>query len=386
MRASVAGVPEPRVLVLHNRYRVEGGEERSVGLHLEALEGAGIAHRLFERRSAGVGRARAAATLVRGGGDSAEIADAVRGLGATVAHAHNMLPLVGPRGLAAAREAGARVVLHLHNVRLFCATGFGERDGAPCARCHGRRTLPGLVLNCRRSLPEAVAYAYALSAHHPEVLSTVDRFVTPSAWAADRVAALGLPRERVVALPHFLPADAFAGHSRAGEGTYALVLSRLSPEKGIADAIAATAAAGVPLRIAGDGPETERLADLSERSGNSVQMLGRVDPARARELLRGAAMVLMPSHYHEFSPYAALEAMATGVPVVAIAMGGLPELLGPGRCVAPRDSGAFAARVAALWTDERGRTAEGEELLERARERHSRERFVEGLRALYASL
>jgi len=96
--------------------------------------------------------------------------------------------------------------------------------------------------------------------------------------------------------------------------------------------------------------------------------------------------VLMPSHYHEFSPYAALEAMATGVPVVATAMGGLPELLGSGRCVAPRDSGAFAARVAALWRDERGRTAEGEELLERARERHSPERFVEGLRALYASL
>ena len=43
-----------------------------------------------------------------------------------------MVPLIGPAGLAAAREAGARVVLHLHNVRIFCATGFGERDGAPC--------------------------------------------------------------------------------------------------------------------------------------------------------------------------------------------------------------------------------------------------------------
>ena len=36
----------------------------------------------------------------------------------------------------------------------------------------------------------------------------------------------------------------------------------------------------------------------------------------------------MPSRYHEFSPYSALEAMAQGVPVVATAMGGLPELVG----------------------------------------------------------
>ena len=377
---------DPRVLVLHNRYRVEGGEERAVDLHLQALRSAGVEHRLFERRSADTGRVRAAATLVRGGGDGEEIEAAVRDLRATVAHAHNMLPLIGPRGLGAARRAGARVVLHLHNVRLFCATGFGERDGAPCTRCRGRRTLPGLVLNCRRSLPEAAAYASALSAHQPEVLEAVERFVTPSAWAADRVAMLGLPRKRVQHLPHFLPGDWFAARSGAGEGAYALVLSRLSPEKGIDDAIAAAAAAGVPLRVAGEGPEHERLAELAGRSRVDVELLGRVSRARALELLDGAAMVLMPSHYHEFSPYTALEAMARGVPVVASAMGGLPELLGPKRCVAPGDSGAFAARMAALWADPRARAAEGGELIERTRARHSEEAFVSGLRALYASL
>ncbi len=377
---------DPRVLVLHNRYRVEGGEERAVDLHLRALRSAGVEHRLLERHSAATGRFRAAATLVRGGADGAEIEAAVRDLGATVAHAHNMLPMIGPRGLGAARRAGARIVLHLHNVRLFCATGLGERDGAPCTRCRGRRTLPGFVLNCRRSLPEAAAYATALSAHQPEVLSVVDRFVTPSAWAADRVAMLGLPRERVSALPHFLPAESFASHSRAGEGAYALVLARLSPEKGIDAAISAAAAAGVPLRVAGDGPEHERLAALAGRSGVTVELLGHVSPARAGELLDGAAMVLVPSRCHEFSPYTALEAMARGVPVVATAMGGLPELLGPGRCVAGGDSGAFAARMAALWTDPRGRAAEGEDLLESARIEHSEERFVERLRGLYAGL
>jgi glycosyltransferase involved in cell wall biosynthesis len=371
---------------VHNRYRVEGGEERAVALHLDALDSAGVDHALFERRSGDAGRTKVAAALVRGGDGEDDIGAAVRELGATVAHAHNTLPLIGARGLAAAREAGARVVLHLHNVRLFCATGLGERDGGPCTRCRGRNSLPGLVLNCRRSLPEAVAYATALSVHHPKVLASVDRFVTPSAWAAERVAFLGLPRERVETVPHALPAAAFAQRSAAGNGAYALVLSRLSPEKGVDDAIAAAAAAGVPLRIAGDGPERERLERLAARTGSEVELLGRVAPGEVQKLLRGAAAVLVPSHCHEFSPYSALEAMAQGVPVVATAMGGLPELLGPESCVPLHDGNAFAARLAALWNDPRRREAEGEGLIARARANHSEERFTSDLLRLYGEI
>src|ERR687885_777415 len=57
---------EPRVLVLHNRYRVHGGEERAVDLLLTALRGAGVVHRALLRDSAETGRARTAGSLLRG--------------------------------------------------------------------------------------------------------------------------------------------------------------------------------------------------------------------------------------------------------------------------------------------------------------------------------
>lgn len=376
--------PAPRVLVVHNRYRIEGGEERSVDLQLQAMEAAGIEHSVFERRSADVGKAWAARALLRGGHRPEEVAAAVRESGATVVHAHNTLPLIGPKGLAAAREAGAAVVMHLHNVRIFCATGFGERDGGPCRRCRGRNTAPGLVLNCRRSWPEAVAYAEGLARHQPLLLRSVDRFVTPSAAARDELAARGLPAGRVDVLLHYLPEGFFAERSRAGDGEYALVASRLSPEKGIVDAVAACAAAGVPLRIAGEGPERERLEHAARESGADVTFLGRLPAEDVRRELAAAAMVLMPSRYHEFSPFSALEAMAQGVAVVATAMGGLPELLGEQRCITPGVPGLFAERVAELWGDRSQRAAEGAVLLERARERHSRERYVGDLVDLYA--
>src|SRR5918997_1798662 len=106
-------MPSPRVLVVHNRYRVEGGEERSVELQLRALQGAGVPHALFERSSAELGRARAATALLRGGEHPRELEAAAGALAADVVHVHNMHPSVGPRGLGAARATGARVVLHL---------------------------------------------------------------------------------------------------------------------------------------------------------------------------------------------------------------------------------------------------------------------------------
>jgi glycosyltransferase involved in cell wall biosynthesis len=372
-----------RVLVVHNRYRTEGGEERSVQLQLRALRRAGVAHTLLERRSADAGRAAAARALLHGGRDEHEVGAAVRSLAADVAHVHNMLPLIGPRGLAAARDAGARVVLHLHNVRLFCAIGVASRDGGPCFRCHHRLTLPGLVLNCRDSVPEAAVYAAALARHQPAVFAAVDRFVAPSRYAVRQLALLGVPRDRLECLPHYLPADAFAQPSQAAEGEYALMAARLSVEKGIDVAVRAAALSGVPLRVAGEGPAAVDLRALAAELGAPVELLGRVGRERLAELLAGAAVVLMPSRYHEFSPYSALEAMAAGVPVVAARMGGLPELVGEKRCIPPNDPEALAERLRALWEDPAARRAEGAALQARARERHSEERYLRELLALY---
>src|SRR5215218_2043840 len=255
----------PRVLLLHNRYRFEGGEERSVALQLRALEGAGIEHRSLERRSEEAGRLAAAAALVRGGHRQAEVAAAVRELAADVVHVHNMQPLFGPRALAAARAAGARVVLHLHNARLFCAIGVAARDGAPCFRCRGRNTIPGLVLNCRQSVPEAVAYAAGLALHQRLALDSTDRFVAPSRWAAGQLARLGVPGERLDVLTHYVPAEELASGSRAHQGRYVLAAGRLSPEKGLDLAVEAAALAGVPLWIAGDGPSAAELGELIGR-------------------------------------------------------------------------------------------------------------------------
>ena len=120
---------------------------------------------MLQRDSGALSQRRAAAGLLRGGLGPEEVGEAVRRTGARVVHAHNVNPTLGWRALAAAREAGARVVLHLHNYRLVCAVGTCFTRGEDCTRCHGRNTLPGVALNCRGgSIAESAAYAASLVA------------------------------------------------------------------------------------------------------------------------------------------------------------------------------------------------------------------------------
>jgi len=372
-----------RVLMLHNRYRSEGGEERAVRDIAELLRARGHAVEVLERSSTGLGRAGAAKSMIAGGPNPEHVADAVRRHRADVVHAHNLHPRFGWRALAAARAGGARTVLHLHNFRLFCAIGIAYRDGEPCFRCHGRDTLPGLRLRCRGSVAEAAVYAAGLSLQQPRLLAHADAFVAVSRFTAGKLIELGLPAQRTSALTNFVPAANFAATSSAAQGRYAFVSGRLVEEKGFDTAIAASRAAALPLVIAGEGPDETRLRSLA--AGADVRFTGRLAPRALAEVRARAAVVLVPSRCDEACPYSALDALAAGVPVLGSDRGALSELLGDGAVLAAADPDAWGRRLAGLWRDPATREARGAEVLRQARKALSEDRFYERLMAIYGA-
>ncbi len=368
------------ILFLHNRYRTTGGEERVVeDLLWLVREHLGEDAELLERDSATLGRGGAALGLLRGGLDPEEVARAVRLTGARVVHAHNLHPALGWRALAAARAAGARVVLHLHQYRLVCAIGVCFTRGAECTRCHGRDTLPGVRLNCRGSLPEAAAYGAALALWQRRLVEQADAVVVPSLFARERLRALGAPLEweRVHVLPP--PVRVVAAESRAASGEYALVVSRLAPEKGIDVAIDACRAAGMALVIAGDGPEGAVFKARAREGKGEVRFLGHVDDARLAALRAEAAIALVPSRSAETFGLAAAEAMAAGLPVAASRVGALPELVDAQGLVPAGDVGALAAAIGRLAGDR----ISGEDGLERVRALCGPEAVARGLAEVY---
>lgn len=366
------------ILFLHNRYRTTGGEERVVHELLSLVrERLGEPADLLERESVRLSRGRAALGLLRGGLAPEDVADAVRLTGARLVHAHNLNPAFGWRALAAARSAGARVVLHLHQYRLVCANGVCFTRGEDCTRCHARNTLPGIALGCRGARAEGVAYGAALALWQRRVAQLADAVVVPSEFARERLRELGAPldfaRVHVLAPPVAVAVDTTplaAVHAEAapplaslpadttpGSDGYALVVSRLAVEKGIDVAVEACRLAQAPLVIAGDGPEREAL---QARAGtDDVRFVGRVSQEELHRLRTGAAVALVPSRSAETFGMAAAEAMAAGLPVVASRVGALSEIVEPAGLVAPGDPAALAESLGRRWNDlaagERGR-------------------------------
>jgi glycosyltransferase involved in cell wall biosynthesis len=174
----------------------------------------------------------------------------------------------------------------------------------------------------------------------------------------------GLPAERVVAVPNGVtaprPGDALAGRRRAGGDRYLLAVGTVEPRKDLPGLVAAfdQVAAGDPelrLVIAGtDGWGAEALTAAIARSRHAERIVrtGWVDEGARADLLAGATLLAVPSRYEGFGLPAA-EAMAAGLPVVATAVGALPEVVGDAAVLVPGDDvSALAEALARVAGDD----------------------------------
>jgi glycosyltransferase involved in cell wall biosynthesis len=94
-------------------------------------------------------------------------------------------------------------------------------------------------------------------------------------------------------------------------------------------------------------------------------------------------VVLAPSRSDDACPFAVIEALAAGVPVIASDRGGLPELAGATGTVSADDLAAWTRAVTQAWSDPRDRFERGEAALRRARERCHPDVYYEGLMRVY---
>lgn len=248
-----------------------------------------------------------------------------------IAHFHNTFPQISPSAYAACRDSGVPVVQTLHNFRFICPGGLLLRDGRPCEDCVGTNLLPALRYRCYRgSLPATGALVWMLVRNrwHGTYTTLVNRYIALTEFAADRLIAGGLPRDRMSVKPNFAPSISEPG---PGDGGYAVYVGRLSPEKGLRTLISAwKLIPEIPLKILGDGPLREELVDLSLKNNLSIKFLGFCDRTTIVDTVGRAALQVIPSECYEGFPMAILEAYASGTPVVASRIGSLNEIVREG--------------------------------------------------------
>lgn len=291
---------------------------------------------------------------VRFASATAEVAERAAAAGAEAAVVPLERPLDVHGGRAVRRFARGADVVH----------GLDRRSGLwirllppprPCRRVYTIHGLPDEYLprplGRERPGPRAVL---AYRCVDPWLARRADALVVPSRAVARLLSSrLGFPADRIHVIPNGV--DAVASGPFPSDGLVG-TLSVLHPVKGLdlflrAAARLAAERPGLRFGLFGAGPEERALQGLAATLGltERLEAPGHVLAAEALARLR----VFVLSSHMENAPMALLEAMAAGVPAVATAVGGVPEIVSDGtaQLVPPGDEVALAAAIAQLLDD-----------------------------------
>ena len=325
-----------RILTVHNRYQIRGGEDECFEAEVKLLREMGEDVEIYEEnndRVAAIGKLKMAANTIWSQEAYKKLKQQLIEKPLDVIHVHNFFPLISPSVYYAAKAQGVPVIQTLHNYRLLCPNALFFRDGKVCEDCLGKFIpYPGVQHGCYRENKVASAAVATMLGVHRAMNTwskTVDLYICLTEFAKLKFIQAGIPAEKIVVKPNFVSPEPTVG---SGKGSYALFVGRLSVEKGLDTLLAAWEKLGeqIPLKIVGDGPLGPDVVKATKRFPQ-IEWLGRKPMSEVHALMGEAMFLVFPSKWYETFGRVAIEAFAKGTPVIASNIGAIAEIVVPGK-------------------------------------------------------
>jgi glycosyltransferase involved in cell wall biosynthesis len=326
-----------KILILHNRYQISGGEDGVVRAESALLRANGHQVDVLEvsnDRIVGIwAKLSTAIGSIYSLPSKRQVAAAISQLAPDIVHVHNFFPLLSPAVYDACRSADVPVVQTLHNYRLVCPKAMPFRNDRICEDCFDLAVpWPGVLHACYRDSRAQTAAVTAMLGFH-RLSGTwrdrVDAYIALTEFQKQVFVRAGIPEDRLFVKPNFVfPSELPAEPAR---DDFALFVGRLSAEKGVAVLLDAYLHHGLtlPLQIVGDGPLRPTLA-AKAASLPHVTFMGRQDAQAVARLMKQAKFLLFPSIWYEGFPLTIAEAYACQLPVIAANLGSMSEIIGDG--------------------------------------------------------
>jgi glycosyltransferase involved in cell wall biosynthesis len=323
-----------RILQIFNRYLHYGGEEGSITRIGDALQEIHDVDYFLYSTSQLVGEGlRSKLKIPFKSFYNSEVANGLKRLQARhhycVWQIHNIFPVMSPVVYELALKWNVPIIQYLHNYRFSCVNGFFLNHGQPCQRCLSGNFFPAFQTACWHDSHLRSGWMGVIT-HHIRSLPLFEKvfqWVAISHAQKREHVRMGIPEDRIKVIYHFLePEEPVLPPTQSPT---AIFVGRLSVEKGVEKLLQAwklIEGGERKLLIIGDGPEREKL-ELQAQGMKGVSFLGFVKRNEQEKYWQQALCSVAPSIWLEPFGMTVLESWAKGRPVVAHAIGALPELI-----------------------------------------------------------
>ena len=221
------------------------------------------------------------------------------------------------------------IVWRILDYRLICPNSTFLSNGKLCEACLKHKYYNCILKRCKKksllasTLLAIESYAYYVMPFYKQV----DKFFFQSEFTRDMFVKFGYGIEKTHIIEN--PYDSTDIRPNYEGNNYILYFGRLSKEKGIYTLLdAMKTIPNLELKIVGDGPEHDNY--LKYTAANSIDNVCFLGPKWGNDLepiIKDCEFVVVPSEWHEPSPYVVLQSFSYGKPVVASNMGGLNDLI-----------------------------------------------------------
>ena len=235
----------------------------------------------------------------------------------------------------AARNPSMKIVCTAHDYQLVCPShGLFDGHGQICERCLGGSYIHCLRRKCVKGsfLKSLLAAADGFLWQLLDAYGQIDTIICPSGFLKSKLDTQSRFRGKTVVLRNFAEKEPQKQLDKAG---YVLEFGHLSRDKGTYTLLkAAKQLPDISFVFAGFGEAAAAIADLS-----NCKFVGFQTGDALSELISKAAVTVCPSEIYENCPYAVLESLMLGTPVIGARIGGIPELIREGETGALFEAG-----------------------------------------------
>ena len=321
-----------KILIVHNRYQIPGGEDQVAAQEAELLRAHGHQVLTYSRDNGELKTFSLWPKLalpfwtLYNPKTYRDIRRLVRENKIDVVHVHNTLMLVSPAVYYGALCGGAAVVQTIHNFRLLCPGATFYRDDQVCEDCLKKGLSCALKHKCYRgSFSQTLCCVLSMKLHRATGIYKKLTYICLTEFNKKKLLRLnGLKPEQIFVKPNAVsvPEALVPGLERQDRVLFASRLEDLKGIRVLLEAWRLLGNRGPALLLCGAGPLEDWCRGFVEDNKlHNVRLLGRLPNDRVRSLMATSRALILPTQCYEGFPLCIAEAYSVGTPVLVSKLG-----------------------------------------------------------------